>query len=224
MAPRRSHLEHVSRKIFEIFTSAYTPDMAKQSRGEATVERLLAAALEVFSTSGQAGLTVHAVTKASGVSLGSLYHHFGSLDGLAAALYGACLQQTYAEALGAVDRARTARTGIRAFVTTYLRFIQENPAVARYLHGSAYSSYLAVDADRARGVEPDHFPRVADHLRRWTATGEIAAIPDPLLEVLIVGPVAVTAHRWLAAPEDITLDQAARVLSDRIWASVAAAH
>ncbi|MGW5422697.1 TetR/AcrR family transcriptional regulator [Streptomyces sp. NPDC003943] len=196
--------------------------MAKQSRGEATVERLLTAALEVFATSGQAGFTVNAVTKASGVSLGSLYHHFGSFDGLAAALYGHCLGQTYTAALATVDRARTARTGIRAFVTTYLRFIQENPAVARYLHGSAYSSYLAVDADRARGVEPDHFPRVADHLRRWVDSGDIAPLPGPLLEVLVVGPVAVAAHRWLATPEDIDLDQAARILSDRIWASVRA--
>ncbi|MGW2016503.1 TetR/AcrR family transcriptional regulator [Streptomyces sp. NPDC001927] len=196
--------------------------MAKQSRGEATVERLLAAALEVFATSGQAGFTVNAVTRASGVSLGSLYHHFGSFDGLAAALYGSCLQQTYTAALGAVDRARTAHTGIRAFVTTYLRFIRENPAVARYLHGSAYSSYLAVDADRARGVEPDHFPRVADHLKRWIDSGEIAPLPAPLLEVLIIGPVAVAAHRWLATPEDIDLNQATRILSDRIWASVRA--
>ncbi|MEU8763314.1 TetR/AcrR family transcriptional regulator [Streptomyces sp. NPDC048659] len=196
--------------------------MAKQSRGEATVERLLAAALEVFAASGQAGFTVNAVTKASGVSLGSLYHHFGSFDGLAAALYGHCLRQTYTEALGAVDRARTARTGIRAFVTTYLRFIQANPDVARYLHGSAYSSYLAVDADRARGVEPDHFPRVADRLRRWVDAGEIAALPGPLLEVLVVGPVAVAAHRWLATPEELDPEQAARVLSDRVWASVRA--
>ncbi|MEU4270172.1 TetR/AcrR family transcriptional regulator [Streptomyces sp. NPDC026092] len=196
--------------------------MAKQSRGEATVERLLAAALEVFATSGQAGFTVNAVTRTSGVSLGSLYHHFGSFDGLAAALYGSCLQQTYTAALGAVDRARTAHTGIRAFVTTYLRFIRENPAVARYLHGSAYSSYLAVDADRDRGVEPDHFPRVADHLTRWIDSGEIAPLPAPLLEVLIIGPVAVAAHRWLATPEDIDLNQATRVLSDRIWASVRA--
>ncbi|APE26000.1 MULTISPECIES: TetR/AcrR family transcriptional regulator [Streptomyces] len=196
--------------------------MAKQSRGEATVERLLTAALEVFATSGQAGFTVQAVTRASGVSLGSLYHHFGSFDGLAAALYSHCLQQTYTASLGALGRARTARTGIRAFVTTYLRFIQDNPAVARYLHGSAYSSYLAVDADRARGVQPDHFPRVSDHLIRWTETGDIAPLPGPLLEVLLIGPVAVAAHRWLATPEDIDLNQAARVLSDRIWASVRA--
>ncbi|MCH0541057.1 TetR/AcrR family transcriptional regulator [Streptomyces sp. MUM 203J] len=196
--------------------------MAKQSRGEATVDRLLTAALEVFATSGQAGFTVNAVTRASGVSLGSLYHHFGSFDGLAAALYGRCLEQTYGAALGALSRARTARTGIRAMVTTYLRFSQEHPDIARYLHGSAYSSYLAVDADRARGAEPDHFPRVADQLRRWVDSGEIAPLPGPLLEVLVVGPVAVAAHRWLATPEDIDLAQAARVLSDRIWRSVQA--
>ncbi|MGW6868032.1 TetR/AcrR family transcriptional regulator [Streptomyces sp. NPDC054904] len=192
----------------------------KQSRGEITVERLLAGALQVYAAEGQAGFTVHAITSASGVSLGSLYHHFGSVDGLAAALYSRCLERQYGEVLTAFGRARSARTGIRALVTTYLRFTRENPEMARFLHGSAYSSYLPVHADPARGVEPDHFPRVADHLRPWVEAGEIAALPDALLEVLVVGPVAVAAHRWLATPQDIDLTEAARVLSERIWRSI----
>lgn len=40
------------------------------------------AALRVYAESGEQGLTVSAITKASGVSLGSLYHHFGSINGL----------------------------------------------------------------------------------------------------------------------------------------------
>src|SRR5258708_1256967 len=102
----------------------------KQQRGEATVDRLLTAALQVYAASGQSGFTVNAVTGASGVSLGSLYHHFGSFDGLAAGLYIRCMEQLFDEMTAAVGRARTARTGVRALVTSYLRFTEEHPDAA----------------------------------------------------------------------------------------------
>ncbi|WP_435971362.1 TetR/AcrR family transcriptional regulator [Streptomyces sp. Qhu_M48] len=77
----------------------------KQQRGEATVERLLTTALRVYADSGRQGFTVNAVTAASGVSL---YHHFGSFDGLAAAPYIRCTEQLYGEVV-AGPAAETAR-------------------------------------------------------------------------------------------------------------------
>ncbi|MGW7056134.1 hypothetical protein [Streptomyces sp. NPDC054887] len=50
--------------------------------------------------------------------------------------------------------------------------------------------------------------------------GEIAPLPAPVLEVLVMGPVEETARRWLASTYDIDLDQAARILPDRILRSL----
>jgi hypothetical protein len=50
--------------------------------------------------------------------------------------------------------------------------------------------------------------------------GEIAPVPVPILEVLVMGPVAEAAHRWLARTYDMDLAQAARILPDRIWRSL----
>lgn len=193
----------------------------KQQRGEATAERLLAAALDVFDAAGQPGFTVNAVTAASGVSLGSLYHHFGSFDGLAAALYSRCMAALFDELIAVLGRARTARTGVRAIVVAYLRFTEDNPAAARFIHGSAYTGYLAARAEQVAAAKAPRMAAVAGWLRPRMAAGEIATLPEPLVEMLLIGPVAETARRWLAGVPGIDLGQAARVLPDRIWRSLA---
>ncbi|NWF30277.1 TetR/AcrR family transcriptional regulator [Streptomyces sp. PKU-EA00015] len=192
----------------------------KQQRGEVTVDRLLTAALEVYASSGQQGFTVNAVTEASGVSLGSLYHHFGSFDGLAAALYIRCMEELFDELTAAVTRTRTAHTGVRALVRAYLRFTEERPAAALFIHASAYSGYLAAHADRIRAAKAVMLGGIVDWMRPRIEAGEILPTPEPLIEALVIGPVAETARRWLSNTYDIDLAQAARILPDRIWRSL----
>ncbi|WP_267243393.1 TetR/AcrR family transcriptional regulator [Streptomyces sp. PR69] len=192
----------------------------KQQRAEATVDRLLAAALQVYAASGQQGFTVNAVTRASGVSLGSLYHHFGSFDGLAAALYLRCMVQLCDAMSEALLRARSARTGIRALVAAYLRFTQEHPDVSLFIHASAYSGRAAAQPQEVRAADAARFAVVSDWLRPRVVAGEVAALPEPVIGVLVLGPVMETARRWLAGTFDVDLGQAARILPDRIWRSV----
>ncbi|NBM15403.1 TetR/AcrR family transcriptional regulator [Streptomyces sp. GC420] len=192
----------------------------KQQRGEATVDRLLTTALEVYAASGRQGFTVNAVTAASGVSLGSLYHHFGSFDGLAAGLYIRCLEQLLDSVCAALTRTRTARTGIRALVQEYLRFTEERRDAALFLHASAYSGYLAAHAEEIRAAKAVKFEAIAGWIARRVEAGEIAPLPAPVLEVLVMGPVEEAARRWLSSTYDIDLKQAAAVLPDRIWRSL----
>ncbi|MGP8304089.1 TetR/AcrR family transcriptional regulator [Streptomyces inhibens] len=192
----------------------------KQQRGEATVDRLLTTALQVYASSGQQGFTVNAVTAASGVSLGSLYHHFGSFDGLAAALYTRCMGQLFDELTTALTRTRTARTGVRALVGAYLRFTEEHPDAALFIHASAYSGYLAAHADQIRAAKAVMLGGVVEWMRPRIEAGEIAPTPEPLIEALVIGPVAETARRWLSSTYDVDLAQAARILPDRIWRSL----
>ncbi|MFZ3475173.1 TetR/AcrR family transcriptional regulator [Streptomyces sp. 4.24] len=189
----------------------------KQQRGEATVDRLLTSALHVYSTSGQQGFTVSAVTAASGVSLGSLYHHFGSFDGLAAALYTRCMQQLCDQVATALARSRTPRTGVRALVTAYLRFTQERPDAALFIHASACSGHLTAHADQISAAKAPMAEAIARWLQPRIEAGEVAPLPGFLIEMLVIGPVVETARRWLADPEDIDLAQALRILPDRIW-------
>lgn len=192
----------------------------KQQRGEETADRLLDAALQVYAESGEQGITVGALTKASGVSLGSLYHHFGSVDGLMNALLLRWLGRLLTELAAAVERSRTARTGIRALVRAYLAFIQEHPDGARLLHSSYADRLGMAQARQLRDAQEARLSPLAAWVLQHVESGELAPLPVPLIEALVMGPVVATARRWLSGVDDVDLDEAARVLPERIWRSL----
>ncbi|MER5301122.1 TetR/AcrR family transcriptional regulator [Streptomyces lasiicapitis] len=194
----------------------------KQQRGEATVDLLLDTALRVYADSGRPGFTVNAVTAASGVSFGSLYHHFGSFDGLAAALYIRCSDQLCDRVVPEVIRSRTARTGTLALVRTYLDFTREHRDVALFLHASVHSRYLANHAQEVMTAKEAAFAPIAAWLHGRIAAGEMAPLPAHLIEILVMGPVVEVAQRWLSTAYEVDLDEAVRVLPDRIWRSLRA--
>ncbi|WBO64571.1 TetR/AcrR family transcriptional regulator [Streptomyces camelliae] len=194
----------------------------KQQRGEATVETLLDAALRVYAEAGDQGLTVGAVTKASGVSLGSLYHHFGSIDGLMNALVMRWLERLLGELVKALENTRTAHTGIRALVRAYLDFAQEHRDAALLLHSSHADRQGMADGRRLRDAQEARLSPLAQWAERYVDAGELAPLPAPLLEALILGPVIGVARRWLSGVDDVDLDQAAVLLPERIWRAVKA--
>lgn len=188
----------------------------KQRRGEETRRRLLDAALTTHET-GE--FTVQAVLTESGVSLGSLYHHFTNFDGLAAALYARCMADLLDQIVEALTRTRTARTGVQAVVTAYLSFVKEHPPKARFIHASAYASYLPAHADLIAETKNPRMMQMATWLAPHVAAGSIVDLPDPLTEMLLIGPVAELSRRWLNGAE-IDLEKAVKLLPPRIWAAL----
>jgi len=194
----------------------------KQQRGEETADRLLDAALQVYADHGEQGVTVSALTKASGISLGSLYHHFGSVDGLMTALVLRWLSRLLGELTTALGRSRTARTGVRALVRTYLTFVQENPAGSRLVHSSYSDRLVMAEARQLRDAQEARLSPLTEWMQQHIESGEIARLPLPVIEALVLGPVVATARRSLSGIDDVDLDEAKRVLPARILASISA--
>ncbi|WP_119294314.1 TetR/AcrR family transcriptional regulator [Streptomyces sp. YIM 130001] len=192
----------------------------KQQRGEETAARLLDTALRLYAESGEQGVTVSALTGASGVSLGSLYHHFGSVDGLMKALLGRWLGRLLEALVTAVARSRSARSGVQDLVSGYLTFVQEHPDAARLLHSAYADRYGMADTRRIRDAQEARLSPLAEWLDGYVAAGELAPLSTPLLEALIMGPVVAVARRWVSGLGDVDLDEAAAVLPDRIWNSI----
>ena len=193
--------------------------MSKAPRAEATRQRVLDAALAVYRAHGHEGFNVHAIVAESGVSLGSLYHHFGSMDGLAAALYARSMNKLLDRVAAALGCADSLRAGVTGIVTAYLTFARKHRSAMSFIHASAYASFLPAHAEtiqesKARMLEIRAF--FAAH----AAAGRIIDMPVSLLEVLVIGPVAELTRRWLSAPSSFDLELAEQTLPDRIVASI----
>lgn len=193
----------------------------KQQRGTVTADLLLDAALRLYEAEGERGVTVGAVTRASGVSLGSLYHHFGSIDGLVAALAQRWLGRLLEQLILSLQAARTARTGIRAVVRVYLTFIQEHRTASLLMHSPAADRQGMAQGKELRDAQEARLSPFAQWIQSRVEAGELAPLPLALVESLALGPVVAVARRWLSGIDDVDLEEAMRVLPDRIWRSLA---
>jgi AcrR family transcriptional regulator len=195
-------------------------DIGTQHRGTETRQRLLDGALAVFARSGPSGFTMTAVTTESGVSVGSLYHHFGSFDGLSAALYSRCMSDLLDSLIAELVRCRTARTGVKAMAAAYLRWVGRHRTQAHFIHASAYSGFLPAHAEELAAEKAPRMQAMSDWMSPHVEAGRVVALSPALIEMLVIGPVAETSRRWLSAAPGIDLDEAAKVLPERIWQSV----
>ncbi|MEU3402157.1 AcrR family transcriptional regulator [Streptomyces filamentosus] len=191
----------------------------KQQRGAVTVERVLDAALDLYASEGEAGVTVSALTRASGVSTGSLYHHFGNLHGVISALALRWLGRLLGELATALTSHQDARSGIEAVVRAYLEFVRTRPAAARLLHSPFADQEGTARAAEIRDNQEARLTPIEQWLDGHRKAGELADLPTPVIEALVLGPVIGMARRWLTLG-DVDLEEAARVLPDRIWRSV----
>jgi AcrR family transcriptional regulator len=187
---------------------------------DAVRARLLDDALTVHSQDGPDGFTMTAVIKQSGASSGSLYHHFGSFDGLSAALYARCMARLLDALLDALDPVTDAREGIEAVVRAYLRFTREHRDAAMFIHASAYATFLPAHSSIIAAEKQPRIARLLAWLQPHLDSGAVAALPVPLIEMVLIGPVAETARRWLSGDPTIDLTQAEAVLPARVWRSL----
>ena len=110
---------------------------------DATRQRMLGAAVQLFAERGLGSTSVRDVAGAAGVSLAMVHHYFGSKD----ELYDACIDATYVElsamkgalALELASAAPLAELFARAVVTSF-RFAREHRTAVRLLVRAAVSS------------------------------------------------------------------------------------
>lgn len=190
--------------------------MTRHKRSEETVRKLLDTALEVYPED----FTLRAVTTRSGVSMGSVYHHFGSLEGLAAALYSRCMGELLDTLVAVVDDAPDARTGVRRAVTAYLGFTADHADRARFIHAAPYALDLGPYAERIAAAKAPQLEKLNAWILRHMEAGTVARLPAAQVEMLLIGPVAEVTRRWLAGAPEIDLTEATRILPDRIWLSL----
>lgn len=180
---------------------------------------MLDAALAVYREHGHAGFNVHAIVAESGVSLGSIYHHFGSMDGLAAAVYARSMSALLDRVAAAVSGTSSVRRGVAGVVAAYLGFARAQRTQMSFIHTSAYASFLPAHAAQIEHSKA-RMHEIRAFFAKHTAAGRIVAMPEWLLEVLVIGPVAELTRRWLVDPSTIQLELAQPVLAQRIVASI----
>jgi AcrR family transcriptional regulator len=180
-------------------------------------QEILDAALRGFAEKGLAGTTVEEVRERSGASVGSIYHHFGDKQGIAAALYVAALRD-YQEGLLAVlaggdDPERT----VKELVRHHLRWVADDRDRARFLLSGRPPRAAGEIAELNRRA----FHATSEWLDEQVRAGRVRAIPFELFYAVLIGPAQEFCRHWLEGRMRTTLRTAEGELAAAAWRSLA---
>jgi AcrR family transcriptional regulator len=181
----------------------------------ATRRTVLDAAARLFDERGFAAVSIGDLTAASGVSNGSIYHHFGSKEGVLAEVVAGALEG-YQQGLLAVlnDHAGDGPGGVRAAVAHELAWFEAHPREARLVLAHR-------DAVAATGRLREANRGTLRAVRAWarTAVGEVDL---DLLHVVVFAPARELGALWVAKRVKADPTTYSGPLGDAAWAALQA--
>jgi AcrR family transcriptional regulator len=184
--------------------------IAKRPRSQDVRQQILDTALRLFSQDGYFNTSIHDVQREAGVSIGSIYNHFGGKEGIAKALYHSLLEKM--EAL--VDEVVSARTGAYdrglAVVERLFLVTEQEPEAMRFIFGAKHREFLP-DEPPICSAKP--FVKLRDIIAVGVQNGEIRQIDHWVAASCAFGP----ALRMIALRLDGTMPKSLTGYGETVW-------
>lgn len=196
-----------------------------QARSRAKKREILSKALQCFAVHGLEHTTIDMIRAQTGVSVGSLYHHFGNKDAIASAVFIEGMRDFSQRALEYLDQVAAsgdmasdkAEQLIKALVYANVDWISANPEWAQFVfHHRRSVGQAGASATLSRDVE-SFYTKLAGILGPYVDSGHIRKLPTQLYGAFISGPVHDYARHWLAGRYDVPLQHVREELAEGAW-------
>ena len=199
--------------------------MAKGSIRAGTAVRksqILEAALACFSDVGIEATTVADIRRRADCSIGSIYHHFGSKEGIASALFIDGTERLNADLMRKLNRCKTAERAVKTVVTQYSDWVTRHRDLAAYLLNSRDIAMSAEAREELRNINRAHIRRVFGFFAGFVANGEMKILPVETYIPIISGPIQDYARHWLAGQFKDSPARVKAVFADAAWSAMKA--
>ncbi len=178
---------------------------------------ILAGALQCFMANGVESTKIADIRDVSGVSVGSIYHHFGNKEGIVVALFLAGMQDHASMQEAALASATNVEEGVKSIVRCYIDWIAQNPDWARFVF--RYRSLVENSelAEQNEAHKRQHFQRLKLWFQPYIDNGSIKKLPFEVYHSLIIGPSQDFALRWLAGKTRGHLPDYRELYTEAAW-------
>ncbi|NJN51110.1 MAG: TetR/AcrR family transcriptional regulator [Gammaproteobacteria bacterium] len=180
-------------------------------------ESILKAALDCFSGLGIGATTVEDICRESGASIGSLYHHFGSKEGVASGLFIDGVKRLNADLLRKLARCKSAEAGVRVVVTQYCDWVTKHSELARYLLNSRDIAFSEAARSELKQIHRDHITAVFQWFAPFVAAGDMKRLPPDTYVPIISGPIQDFTRHWLAGQTRESPSKVKHIFADAAW-------
>ncbi len=155
-------------------------------------------ALTLFNANGVEATTIDDLRKASGQSVGTIYHHFRNKEGVVAALFFVALDDQSRAIASRIEGLDDGHAVVEALIEATTQWITAQPECA-------YFVFVARDlvaqgphgADLTQRLLARYAP-IDEILARDAEAGRILPLPTDLIPALVLGATEFYARGWLA--------------------------
>jgi AcrR family transcriptional regulator len=184
-------------------------------------EELLDAALRCFDERGLLATGIEDIRKEACANPSSVYHLFGGLTDLMAALLIRTFERVCAQLAADVTPTETARDAVHALVRSHLDWVAAHPAEARFMYQAMALELAAEHAAELAAAKARLQQPIITHLRRFADAGELPSWSPSQLETVLLGPSHEVCRRALSGGEG-DLEWARSTLPELAWRSIGA--
>ena len=169
------------------------PDARQASR-----RSVLRHALALFNANGVEATTIDDLKRASGQSVGTIYHHFKSKEGVAGALFLVAFDDQSRAIAERIAGLADGRAVVDALIQAYTEWITAQPECARFVFLARETVAQGPYAAELHQRLLDRYRPIDEALARDAEAGRILPLPADLVPSLVLGAVEFYARGWLA--------------------------
>lgn len=181
--------------------------------------RVMEVALSHFSEVGIERTSVDKILKGAGCSVGSFYHHFGSKEGIAEALFIHGVQEFNDAVLAALLPHNNAESGIKGTVSFCCDWVTEKSQLAAFLLSREIKLSERAKIE-LRQLDRNYGQKLYDWFVPHVVSGVLLKLPTEMYMTLIAGPTLEHSRLWLSGRSERSPGDVSVVLSNAAWQAV----
>jgi AcrR family transcriptional regulator len=188
-------------------------------------DRILIRALELFSDKGYDATSVREICEAAGVTKPTLYHFYGSKEGVYRAIVDGALERFRTELKGALLQDGPLRERLVRMAVAYVEAALRQPDLARFLMALIHNPPRSAPATDFLGVYDDVLGALARTIATAIERGEITSGPTEVRMLVVMGALGEAIHGHLLVGRPVLTPALAETLVDTIlsgWSSTTA--
>jgi TetR/AcrR family transcriptional regulator len=187
-----------------------------QEAATSSQERILKSALGLFSSRGYDATSVREICEAAAVTKPTLYHFYGSKEGVYRAIVEGALERFAADAKGALAGEGTLRERLVRMAQSYVEATLRQPELARFIMALIHNPPRSAPATDFAGFYRTILDALARCLTEAAAQGEISPGPISVRLLVFMGALGEAMHGYLLVGDPELTPALAETLVDTI--------
>ncbi len=179
-------------------------------------------ALACFNAGGIEAATIEDLRAGSGQSVGTIYHHFGNKEGVAAALFFAGFDDQSRAIAERTEATADAHAMVAALVAAYVDWVTALPELAAFLFMARETVAQGPHGDELRARLEARYDPIDDRLAEGVRAGLITELPTELIPALVLGGAESYCRGWLAGRREAKPTAYAGLLAEAAWRGISA--